>query len=160
MEEHKFVAYLVQEVFEIEKYHKTKQMYYKEELRERAYGWHNPYAPPEYRRSILLKEKMETELVWDLYVLMIKCYEMIQGEVPAENFQLNRKWKIWLREKMKDWDEEVQNCIVKLIGICTLSDPEKRPNNLDTLIKSQEFIFLCDYAKRHISQEDICQISL
>lgn len=158
MEELKFISYMIEKISEIEKCHKIRQVYYKTELDNKTYGWHNPYAPPEYRKSILMGESVEPQCSVDLFVLMIKCYEMINGKAPSENFQLNRKWKMILQQKMKGWDEEVQNSIIKLIGICTLSNPEKRIKTIDELKKRGEFIYVLNYTKRHIPQEDICLI--
>lgn len=151
MDELRVVMYMIKQVEKIEECHKMLRCYYEKELSVLTYGWHNPYAPPELRRNILKGEKIKLEQTYDLHVLMIKCYELIYGRVPMENFQLNRKWTIPLEQKMIGWDEMLKQCIIKLIGRCTLSNPDRRLKNIDELKKQEEYLYITNYAKWHIS---------
>lgn len=151
------VTYMLNQICEIQKSHKEDQVFYKEELANES--WKNsPFIPPEYKKNILMVTSPEVKMEFDVYVLMIKCYEKITGTFPSVNFRLHRNWSTFLERTLDGWDAEelVKKSIVSIIGMGTLSNPKIRLSDVGELKNQVEYIVLCKYLERHISQKDIC----
>lgn len=141
------LQYLIEGIKNLKKYHAVGETYCDKlpEWKSSAYGWHTPYFPPEYKKCCLNGTRFLAEASCDLYYFMIKYYERIKGSLPPESFQLNRKWGLILRRSMVGWSPKIQDCVVKIVGICTRNNKSQRPRDAIELMEQKEYKMLEAY---------------
>lgn len=138
------IQYLVENVQRIEASRSIGEMYFEEELKDIGYGWHNMKFPIEYREYLLTRTKgRPLSEDYELYYLFMDIKERILEEDLSARFYLrDGDWKNEVKAKTKEWNPEVQQCIIDLISKCTRRQASERIKDPDCLRKTSEWIFL------------------
>lgn len=141
---------LLDHVRRMQAVHASGGIYYAQSKEwDSTYGWHNPLFPPEYRSCCLNGKEFDADPSCDLYYFMACYYEMITGQRPPHNFELDRLWKERLRSAMEacrsasqsgkpNWSPIHQNALQGIIRNCTRWKQQKRIQNAGELLETDE----------------------
>ena len=94
----------------------------------RAYGWHNPHFPPEYRRACLRGGPYEVDIYTEVYFMMACWYEAISGKKAPGDFSLCPDWKNNIRHAdiCKEISIEETEQIIRAIETGTRRNKQER----------------------------------
>lgn len=132
---------------EKQKYYKliTQDISFKENelvLMEDTYQWYNPLMPPEYRMAAVRHRKIELHASTDLFSMFALFYQQLCQQNLPVNYWISKKHLARLKQNMEGWDSNIQECIIRLLDICTSVSTSKRPQDVLELWNMKEFVII------------------